>query len=178
MTYNVIGPDGSVYGPVDEEGLKSWVAQSRVLRSTTLEEVGSGRRFDAGSLTWLFPPIAPTQTFEQPAAPTGQTTYNYSNPPQPTAGYNRAGTGEPINNNLVKAIIVTLCCCLPGGIVSIVYASQVAPKQAAGDYQGALDSADKANKWANYSMIASLVFSLIYYGLIAVGVLANQGLHR
>ena len=41
-----------------------------------------------------------------------------------------------IENHLVKAIISTLCCCLPLGIVSIVFAAQVDSKRNAGDIQG------------------------------------------
>ena len=38
-----------------------------------------------------------------------------------------------VPNNLVWAILSTLFCCLPAGIVSIVYAAQVNGKLAAGD---------------------------------------------
>jgi len=48
---------------------------------------------------------------------------------------------------LVPAIVSTLCCCLPFGIVSIVFASQVNSKWEAGDAAGARDSASKAKLW-------------------------------
>ncbi|MFI0547158.1 MAG: CD225/dispanin family protein [Brachymonas sp.] len=51
------------------------------------------------------------------------------------------------DNFLVQAILVTLCCCLPFGIASIVYASQVNSKVAAGDMAGAHESARKARFW-------------------------------
>ena len=51
---------------------------------------------------------------------------------------------EIINNYLVPAIISTLCCCPPTGIVSIVFAAQVNSKQSAGDIAGAKDAASKA----------------------------------
>ncbi len=53
-------------------------------------------------------------------------------------------TAPQIPNHLVWAILATLFCCLPGGIVSIVYAAQVNGKIAAGDIAGARDSSDKA----------------------------------
>ena len=39
----------------------------------------------------------------------------------------QAGYGGPVNipNYLVQAILVTICCCLPAGIVAIVFAAQV-----------------------------------------------------
>ena len=51
------------------------------------------------------------------------------------------------DNFLVQAILVTLCCCLPFGIASIVYASQVNSKVVAGNMAGAHESAQKARFW-------------------------------
>jgi len=53
-----------------------------------------------------------------------------------------------IPSYLVQAILITLCCCLPFGIVSIVYAAQVGGKITAGDYRGAMESSQKAKMWA------------------------------
>jgi len=44
----------------------------------------------------------------------------------------------------VQAILVTLCCCLPVGIVSIIYATQVNTKRDAGDVAGALEASENA----------------------------------
>jgi hypothetical protein len=52
-----------------------------------------------------------------------------------------------VPNYLVQAILVTLCCCQPFGIVAIVFAAQVNSKLAAGDMYGAQDSSDKAKMW-------------------------------
>ena len=57
------------------------------------------------------------------------------NPPQP-----------PIANHLVWAILVTLFCCLPLGIVAIVYAAKVDSLAAAGQYAQAQEAADKAKE--------------------------------
>ncbi|AWH54992.1 hypothetical protein C1924_18265 [Stenotrophomonas sp. ESTM1D_MKCIP4_1] len=67
-----------------------------------------------------------------------------------------------IPNNLVWAILSTILCCLPLGIVSIVYAAQVNGKLAAGDTAGAQESADKAKKWAMWSAIAWLILVVLY----------------
>lgn len=59
-------------------------------------------------------------------------------------------SSEPIpcpkkpDNYMVWAILCTLLCCLPFGIVSIVYAAKVDGLYLAGDYQGAQEAADQA----------------------------------
>jgi hypothetical protein len=62
-----------------------------------------------------------------------------------------AATGTPLDgkpvNYLVQAILVTLCCCLPLGIVAIVYAAQVDSKWNGGDHHGASTAAENAKKW-------------------------------
>lgn len=52
-----------------------------------------------------------------------------------------------INNYLIPSILVTLCCCLPVGIVAIVYSAQVSSKLAAGDPVGAQAAANNAKLW-------------------------------
>src|SRR6476659_5489693 len=54
-----------------------------------------------------------------------------------------SGTPASISNYLVLAII-SLFCCLPLGIVGVIFAAQVNGKVAAGDTQGAMDSSRKA----------------------------------
>jgi len=51
-------------------------------------------------------------------------------------------------NYLVYSIVTTMCCCIPFGIVSIVYAAQVNGKFEAGDFAGAQDASAKAKMWA------------------------------
>ena len=77
-------------------------------------------------------------------------------------------TTPQVPNNLVWAILSTLFCCLPAGIVSIVYAAQVNGKLAAGDIAGARESSEKATKWAIWSVIAAVVVGILYGILIAV----------
>ena len=95
-------------------------------------------------------------------------------PPPPQYGTPAAGgpqAGPPPPNNLVWAILTTLFCCLPFGIVSIVYAAQVNGKWAAGDAQGARESSDKAKKWAIWAAVSGVVIGVLYAILvIAVGV--------
>ena len=62
----------------------------------------------------------------------------------------------------MHSIIATLLCCLPAGVVGIVFAAQVNGKLAAGDYNGAKKSSDQARLWCIISVVAALVFWVIY----------------
>ena len=68
----------------------------------------------------------------------------------------------PIPNNLVWAILSTLFCCLPLGVVSIIYAAKVDGLAAAGDIQGAQQASDNAKKWAIISAVALVALAVIY----------------
>ena len=72
-------------------------------------------------------------------------------------------TSSPaVSNNLVWAILSTLFCCLPLGIVSIINAAKVNGLLAAGDIAGARDAADKAKKWAIWSVLGWVVLVILY----------------
>ena len=87
----------------------------------------------------------------------------------PGQPYSRAPMVNKPKSNLVSAILVTLFCCLPFGIVSIVYAAQVDSKWNAGDWRGAENaSRERAKNWALVGLVAGLVFSVIYV-LIVLG---------
>jgi hypothetical protein len=66
-----------------------------------------------------------------------------------------------VPNYLAQAILTTLFCCLPFGIVSIVFAAQVNGKLAAGDRAGALQSSQNAKTWAWLSFGFGIAFWVI-----------------
>jgi hypothetical protein len=76
-------------------------------------------------------------------------------------------------NNLVMAILVTIFCCLPFGIVGIIKAAEVNGKWAQGDYAGAQASADAARKWSLIGLVIGLVASLAY-GIFWVVAIASS----
>lgn len=71
-------------------------------------------------------------------------------------------------NHLVLSIITTILCCLPAGIVSIVYASQVNSKYNAGDYEGALRASKNAKTWWIVAVVSGLVILIGYIVFIFV----------
>lgn len=84
--------------------------------------------------------------------------------------------GSPPDNKLVKAILVTLFCCLPLGIVAIINAAQVNSKWALGDYDGARRYAAEADKWANYGIYGGLAIIVIYFLFLLIGVIGTRNL--
>lgn len=74
----------------------------------------------------------------------------------------------PPDNYLVWAILSTLLCCLPLGIISIIKSTEVNKKWQAGDYDGALQSSADAKKFATWSAIAGLVGVVIYVIVVFV----------
>lgn len=60
--------------------------------------------------------------------------------------------------HLVWAILSTLLCCLPLGVVAIIFAAQVDGKYAQGDYAGAAASSRKAKLFSIWSCVLGLVY--------------------
>lgn len=130
--------------------------------------------------------------FEQPAAPAPKAAStppplpqgnpyaaaypSSSQPSQPSLQLPRESyPAGSVPNYLVWAILATLCCCLPGGIVAIVYAAQVDGKLAAGDYQGALNASNNAKLWSWVSFGLGAVVSVLYFLAIVMGGVADAG---
>lgn len=77
------------------------------------------------------------------------------------AGAGPMGPGVDIPSYLAQAILTTLCCCLPFGIVAIVFAAQVKSKISVGDYEGARRSSDSARMWCWIAFGLGLVSNII-----------------
>ncbi|ULE33743.1 CD225/dispanin family protein [Mycobacterium sp. IDR2000157661] len=100
-----------------------------------------------------------------------------SYPPQqpPPPGYGGYGAwqggapGQQPDTNLVWGILVTVLCCLPFGIVSIINAAKVSGLWAQGQYAQAQKASDDAKKWAIYGAIAGVVVGIIYAVIVFAG---------
>jgi len=90
------------------------------------------------------------QPYQQPS---------YSQPNQQPQNLEPATAGqEPCPpTNLVWAIIATVLCCLPAGVVAIVYALKVSNKYRAGDIEGAKRASETGAWWC----IASIILGII-----------------
>jgi len=94
--------------------------------------------------------------------------------------YQNNGYGQNVNNQgkpenyLVLAIISTVLCCWPLGIVSIIKAASVDSAWARGDFDKARKDSEDAKKWAIISMVSAAVIMVLY--LIFMGVAATAGM--
>ena len=113
----------------------------------------------------------------------GQPQYGQPQYGQPPYGqyqqYGQYGYGAPAgpapNNFLVPAILVTLFCCMPAGVVAIVYAAQVNSKWNAGDVVGAQSSARNARTWTFVSLGVGLFLAVGWFFLVMLGAMADTG---
>jgi hypothetical protein len=83
------------------------------------------------------------------------------------------GQQEP-DNYLVWAILTTVFCCLPLGIVSIVYSTKVSGLWSQGRYAEAQAASESAKKWAIIAAIVGAVVGVIvvilYFFIFAMAV--------
>ena len=95
----------------------------------------------------------------------GQTSYQNQMP------YQNQAPQTPINwvPYLVLSIICTLCCCLPFGIVGIVYAAKINSSMAAGNYEEAKNAAKSAKIWIIASAVVGLIVEVIYIIFAFIG---------
>ncbi len=86
--------------------------------------------------------------------------------PAPPAPHAVEPPSEPTPPNyLVWAILSTLFCCWPTGIVAIVFAAQVSSKMQAGDLDGARRASSNAKMWTWITAglgLAGLVIALLF----------------
>ena len=123
--------------------------------------------------TWISapePPEPPQPEPPQQPEPMGGATYGqpaggvYG---QPTGGaqqtYQPGGAVEPMPDNyLVWAILCTVLCCLPFGIVSIVNATKVEKLWLMGNKEGARKASEDAKKWAIIGALTSVIVGFLY----------------
>ncbi len=82
-------------------------------------------------------------------------------------------TRVPPPNYLVQAILVTIFCCLPFGIIAIVFAAQVNSKFTLGDYAGAVEMSEKAKMWSWISLGVGLIPAGLIVLSICVGIVGG-----
>ncbi|HEY0227202.1 MAG TPA: CD225/dispanin family protein [Mycobacterium sp.] len=114
------------------------------------------------------PEGSPEWQGQQPPQWQGQPQPGWQSPPQQGWQGQQPGYPPPArepDNYLVWAILVTVMCCLPFGIVSIINSNKVSSLWAQGQYAEAQAAADSAKKWA---IIGAIVGPIIYVVFIVI----------
>lgn len=66
---------------------------------------------------------------------------------------------------LVESIVVTLCCCMPLGLVGIINAAKVETLYNGGQYAEATHASEEARKWTLIALVLGLVSQFGYCAL-------------
>ena len=117
-------------------------------------------------------------------------TYNQQNQnyTQQDPNYNQQNRGYYQQNNfngmpqkpvnwvpyLILSIISTLCCCLPFGVVGIVFSAKINSAMLAGNLEEAQNNAKMARIWIIVSFAIGLLTWLIYMVLIVTGAVSGS----
>ena len=154
-----INHNGVQSGPVDLEGLKE-------LGLTSAAYVWHEGLSDWVKITQLPELQGMYEILAQEAEPVvvGQPVQAQpveSNPSiqQPSNNYQQPAAPEPCPpTNLVWAIISTVLCCIPTGIVAIFYALKVSNKYREGDIEGAKRASETGAWWCIATIILGILF--------------------
>lgn len=108
----------------------------------------------------------------------GQQNQNYN---QQNQGYYQQNNfngmpQKPVNwvPYLILSIISTLCCCLPFGVVGIVFSAKINSAMLAGNLEEAQNNAKMARTWIIVSFAIGLLTWLIYMVLIVTGAVSGS----
>ena len=88
-----------------------------------------------------------------------------------SAGYQRYDQGEPVNwvPYLILAIISTICCCPPFGIVAIVFAAKINSATYAGNNEEARRAARNAKIWIIVAFVVGLLVEIFSMAFGVIG---------
>ena len=100
------------------------------------------------------------QVPRMPNPPPYQNAQQFQNPPPYQNAQQFQNT--QINTWMVPSVLVTALCCVPLGIVAIVFASRANSALTAGNYQLAQENANKAKTWFWAALIGGFVFSVFW----------------
>lgn len=144
--------DGKTEGPFSLEKLKEMpvTPQTKVWRQGMPEWIPAG---DVSELNFLFgtPPPAPVEN-----------------------NSNREAEPVPVKiaprTWLVESILITVLCCLPFGIVGIVYASKVSSLLKFGKYDEAMVASKEAGKWVKIGFFTGLIGIVLYLIIVFLAI--------
>ncbi|MBD5249760.1 MAG: DUF4339 domain-containing protein [Barnesiella sp.] len=151
MSYDeiIVHPRFSPTAPVWRDGLADW-AQAQLI-------VDFADYFAAQQRESAFPPVSHTNP------PAGIPHYGYNHTSatpgaMPEWWYADSRREQKMPSTyLAFAIIVTICCCIPTGIVAIIYSSKVSQAFYRGEFERAENLSNNALLWCLISLLLGLM---------------------
>ncbi len=150
--------NGTQFGPVAEEELSGKIASGEVS--------GADLIWQEGMTDWKPASQVPAFQGSAPMAPPPVSTGNVSMAQPPAMA---TGQYQQIPNYLWQSIVATVLCCMPFGVVGIVYAAKVDGLVARGDIAGAQAASKAAKTWTNVAVGIGLLFAVIWVVFAAIG---------
>ncbi|XP_072051096.1 interferon-induced transmembrane protein 1-like isoform X2 [Amphiura filiformis] len=86
--------------------------------------------------------------------------YNAVPPPNQVMLIN--ASQEPSNDHMIYAIIVTMFCCFPCGIVALIRSFDVRRRFMAGDIAGAETAIRESKKWSLAGLVSGIIWTAIW----------------
>lgn len=172
--------NGSAEGPISEDNIRRMIRDGIIKADTGLWRQEMDEWQPAASIRTFSdafqqpPPLPESQSYSAPPPAS-----DYASQGQSGSGSQSGSGGQSANyggtpdipSHMTKAILTTLCCCLPLGIVAIVKASNVSSAVRNGNYEEARTLSEEADTWANRSIVLGIVGGIIYFFIsIAAGV--------
>ena len=165
--------------PVWHEGLPQWVPAAQVreiMDIISAEEQQQTEDFEdntnnADVNSQYSSGVNGNNVSDNSDANSGNYSYHFANDAYQNTGYNTQRKNENPNeaqrpdSYLAWAIIVTILCCLPCGIVSIIYATMVNSRFDRGDVEGAKKASETAQMWIILSITLGLLVMPIQVAL-------------
>jgi hypothetical protein len=166
--------EGRQVGPISLSELTKLAENGVIQNWTQVWSPGMEEWCTAGEVEGLFPaPQAPPAPV-QPSTLRGEDGRSEPPPSIPPREYTAPGVRPTVSythvdTHLTKAILATLLCCMPLGIVAIVKAAQVKAKLEDGQIEEAQRLSREADNWGNWSILLGLVVSVLYLAVMLVG---------
>lgn len=139
--------------PVWRQGMTEWVPAATVRELADYFADGS----DGQAPGYTTPPPSPAVQTVTPIEPQQANAYN------PYAAQGRQPSPElpPMPSTYLGwNIAATLLCCIPAGIVGIIYSAMVRSKYSIGDYEGAAKASSRASLWLIISIVVGIIWGV------------------
>jgi hypothetical protein len=159
--------NGAHQGPISQEDLMAKLNAGQIGWQDLVWREGMGEWMPASAMAEL-------KTAQLLAPPPISAMANpFPSPYQTPQAMVRAPVGVQPPNYLWQSIVITFFCCLPFGVVAIVYAAKVDGLYFAGNLAAAQEASRSARTWCWVSFWCAFAPILIYLALLSMGLLAG-----